>query len=506
MLDASRPHLRGHGPGTTERSGKRPLDTWFYPTALGQPLPTLPIWLDVDLGVFLDLEASYEETCRVLRIPLFIATLARMGGIVEEDLSLDETTDEVMDTEDAEARACAWLQTEERTTIQDLLKKIAKIGTNAKARALKTELERAGGGLSLRDHLHTVRRDDGLPQGTTGRGVSGGDGCRLLGPAGKVPNGAGFWSERAQGTDRAVLKRTARRPDIASPRTWSNRPVTPPAPLLDIDEVAAEALEMPDLPPPVLTLSDLDLALNHPGVLPPGVEWRRLDVGSYGLRLPGMTEEAGVTTRAEIFDDHFESHQFLSPGGCLFERIASQAAGDDAEGVAASEGRVWMIEGTALLGLVGSWLCTEARLTGVIVWARCWRPWATNRSRLRCRRIGCANMNWRGFWRDDGWCVRKPAPAVYHCYGCVVLDTVLVVGEQHAPIFIIERAWLRSSKVGVSICWCLPVVFLPRGSGEPPNWREGERGMELESSAITVDQILERNSCPDLDIRRTGLE
>jgi hypothetical protein len=35
---------------------------------LGQPLPTLPIWLDVDLGVFLHLETSYEDTCRVLHI------------------------------------------------------------------------------------------------------------------------------------------------------------------------------------------------------------------------------------------------------------------------------------------------------------------------------------------------------------------------------------------------------------------------------------------------------
>jgi hypothetical protein len=34
----------------------------------GRPLPPLPIWLDVDLGVTLDLEASYEDTCRVLRI------------------------------------------------------------------------------------------------------------------------------------------------------------------------------------------------------------------------------------------------------------------------------------------------------------------------------------------------------------------------------------------------------------------------------------------------------
>jgi hypothetical protein len=48
--------------------GRPLLDTWFYPMSVGQPLPTLPIWLDVDLGVFLELETSYEETCRVLHI------------------------------------------------------------------------------------------------------------------------------------------------------------------------------------------------------------------------------------------------------------------------------------------------------------------------------------------------------------------------------------------------------------------------------------------------------
>ncbi len=35
---------------------------------IGQPLPTLPVWLDVDLAVSLDLEASYEDTCRFLHI------------------------------------------------------------------------------------------------------------------------------------------------------------------------------------------------------------------------------------------------------------------------------------------------------------------------------------------------------------------------------------------------------------------------------------------------------
>jgi len=42
---------------------------WAYPLVVGRKLPTLPIWLGDDLAVSLDLEASYEETCRVLRIP-----------------------------------------------------------------------------------------------------------------------------------------------------------------------------------------------------------------------------------------------------------------------------------------------------------------------------------------------------------------------------------------------------------------------------------------------------
>jgi hypothetical protein len=49
--------------------GQRPrLEIWAYPLVVGGTLPTLPIWLREDTAVPLDLEASYEETCRVLRI------------------------------------------------------------------------------------------------------------------------------------------------------------------------------------------------------------------------------------------------------------------------------------------------------------------------------------------------------------------------------------------------------------------------------------------------------
>ena len=48
--------------------GRTRLDAWFYPMAVGQPLPTLPVWLTPDLRVLLPLEPSYQETCRILGI------------------------------------------------------------------------------------------------------------------------------------------------------------------------------------------------------------------------------------------------------------------------------------------------------------------------------------------------------------------------------------------------------------------------------------------------------
>jgi hypothetical protein len=55
---------RGH---KVERESR--LEAWAYPLVVGEKLPTLPIWLTGDSAVSIDLEASYEETCRVLRVP-----------------------------------------------------------------------------------------------------------------------------------------------------------------------------------------------------------------------------------------------------------------------------------------------------------------------------------------------------------------------------------------------------------------------------------------------------
>ena len=44
------------------------IEVWFSPITIGQTLPTLPLYLDVDLVVPIDLEATYASACRKLRL------------------------------------------------------------------------------------------------------------------------------------------------------------------------------------------------------------------------------------------------------------------------------------------------------------------------------------------------------------------------------------------------------------------------------------------------------
>jgi len=46
------------------------LETWVAPLSVGSLLPTLPLWLEADLAVPLDLERSYEATFVELRVPV----------------------------------------------------------------------------------------------------------------------------------------------------------------------------------------------------------------------------------------------------------------------------------------------------------------------------------------------------------------------------------------------------------------------------------------------------
>ncbi len=48
--------------------GRWRVEAWEHELAVGSPLPTLPLWLTDSLYVPLELEATYEDTCRGLRI------------------------------------------------------------------------------------------------------------------------------------------------------------------------------------------------------------------------------------------------------------------------------------------------------------------------------------------------------------------------------------------------------------------------------------------------------
>jgi hypothetical protein len=51
------------------KSDRAVLETWSHPLILGQPLPTLPLWLTDTRSMPLDLERSYEQECEDLSIP-----------------------------------------------------------------------------------------------------------------------------------------------------------------------------------------------------------------------------------------------------------------------------------------------------------------------------------------------------------------------------------------------------------------------------------------------------
>ena len=51
-----------------EQGKRKMLEAWSHALTLGKTLPTLPLWLNADLVVPLDLEPSYEQACRDLWI------------------------------------------------------------------------------------------------------------------------------------------------------------------------------------------------------------------------------------------------------------------------------------------------------------------------------------------------------------------------------------------------------------------------------------------------------
>jgi len=62
------PHLYAASCRWTRKGKRAILEAWSHVLALGQPLPTLPLWLTENLVVPLALEQSYEQACSDLWI------------------------------------------------------------------------------------------------------------------------------------------------------------------------------------------------------------------------------------------------------------------------------------------------------------------------------------------------------------------------------------------------------------------------------------------------------
>ncbi len=106
----------------------------------------------------------------------------------------------------------------------------------------------------------------------------------------------------------------------------------------DLDAVLGEDLAMPDRPPPLVTLDDLDRIVASPSLMPPGTEVQPMGRREYGLRAPGMREAVRVTTDPAYYEEHAESVELWSPGSPLFRPPELPGPGVDPEGEPAAPG------------------------------------------------------------------------------------------------------------------------------------------------------------------------
>lgn len=67
-LGAEPPSLYAASCRTRSDAHRNRFEAWAHRVMVGQPLPELPLWYAPDRAVTLDLEGSYEDTCRLLGI------------------------------------------------------------------------------------------------------------------------------------------------------------------------------------------------------------------------------------------------------------------------------------------------------------------------------------------------------------------------------------------------------------------------------------------------------
>ncbi len=94
----------------------------------------------------------------------------------------------------------------------------------------------------------------------------------------------------------------------------------------DIDEVSEADLAPPHLLPAPVKPPDVERILNDQKLLPPGVQCRALGDSTFGIVIPGSSDEARITARPDLFDEHSESLQLALYDSPVFRNLCSDAA------------------------------------------------------------------------------------------------------------------------------------------------------------------------------------
>jgi len=382
--------------------------------------------------------------------------LARLKGLppepgedarIEEDVPQDEQAEEVMAADEAAAMADKALQSEEQTEIQSLLKSIAKLGTDTKAKELVTQLKAAFGDGYDSAIVFTQYTDtmDFLKNYLAGQlDLSVGT---YSGRGGEKQDAAGEWRTYSKERMKAMLRRKevavlvctdaageglnlqtcgvlvnfdlpwnpmkveqrigridrigqkfpkvriinlayadtveadvyfslSKRIGLFQGVVGKLQPILSKLPkefeaaalrrdgdrdrgrqeavrnvevmvteaeqaAFDIDEVSEADLAPPQFLPSPVTPQDVDQILGDEELLPPGVHCRALGDSTFGIVIPGSPDEARITAKPDLFDEHSESLQLALYESPVFRNLAGGATDapspDGTDGVSLSE-------------------------------------------------------------------------------------------------------------------------------------------------------------------------
>jgi hypothetical protein len=86
----------------------------------------------------------------------------------------------------------------------------------------------------------------------------------------------------------------------------------------DIDAVTDTNLMEPPLPPPPVTMDDLERVIGDTALLPPGIEVSGLGPREYAFQQPGMSRSVRISTNPAYYEQNADNVELWSPGNPTF--------------------------------------------------------------------------------------------------------------------------------------------------------------------------------------------